>query len=125
MGTQRRRTVGPGLRAHRLVRRPAATFLFALFVLANPAYFCPINCLLHHHGEHAAHHDAAMMADMCHPGPQLTRQQAPAGRELSPAVPGVVSDLATTTPEVGRDDSGSLAVALSTRAAPTPPPPKA
>ncbi|MDP2481062.1 MAG: hypothetical protein Q8W51_12755 [Candidatus Palauibacterales bacterium] len=119
---------GSGPRARRFVRRPAAAFLFALFVVANPAYFCPINCLLHHNGDHADRHGHSimMMGDACHPGPQVTPQQAPSGRELSPAVPGVVSVLLPiTTPAVGRDDSGSLAALPSTRAAPPPPPPRA
>ena len=107
------------------MRRPAACFLFALFVVANPAYFCPINCLLHHHGDSADHHGAAMMADTCHPGPQLTPQQAPSGRELSPAVPAVVGDLPATGRDVRQRDSGTVVVPLHVSTPPSPPPPKA
>jgi hypothetical protein len=120
------RTAGSGLRARRRARRSAAAFLFALFVVANPAYFCPINCLLRHDGDHAGRHGhVVMMGDACHPGPQVTPQQAPTGRELSPGVPAVAADLPVESRELESSEPGRVLAVRHFRGAPPPPPPRA
>lgn len=106
--------------------RPAAGFLLALFVVANPAYFCPINCLLHHDSDHSGRHGHAVaMTDSCYPGPQVTPERAPTGRELSPAVPASISDHPAASREVEQDAPGFPARSLHHRSAPPPPPPRA
>ncbi len=125
MGSQTGRTAGKGPRVGRLVRRPAAAFLFALFVVANPAYFCTLNCLLHDHGARADHHaHVAAMGDMCHPGPQVTDQGAP-GRELSPALPRAVREPPAAPVETSFEDPGMVGSTGSFLPAPLPPPPRA
>jgi hypothetical protein len=110
----------------RRVRRLAGAFLLSLFLLANPAYACPINCLLHHHGEHADHHDGpAAMGDMCQPsGPQFTTPEAPPDRELSPNVPAIVQ-VALMSDEARRPTPAAPLAPLSAPSPlPTTPPPR-
>lgn len=121
-----RQATGPVLRVRRILRRPAASFFFALFVLANPAYFCPINCLLHSHWLHADRDGhAAAVADMCHTGPAVTAQMPPGDRELSPAVPRLEQLLPSISRELGLELTGAVTLSGSSRPAPPPPPPRA
>jgi hypothetical protein len=110
----------------RRARRLAGAFLLSLFLLANPAYACPINCFLHHHGEHADHHDGpAAMGDMCQPsGPQFTAPEAPPDRELSPNLPATVRVEMTT--EEARRPADLAPAALTSLPSPLPatPPPR-
>jgi len=115
-----------GGRVRRRVRRTGGTFLLLLFVGANPAYTCPINCLLNHHAdriEQADHHGERVTDPMCHHGPQVTAPEAPAERALSPQEPAAVP--ATLPAAVGRVLVAAAVGAppeLTLHAPPSPPP---
>ncbi len=112
----------------RRIRRLAGAFLLSLFIVANPAYSCPIHCLLHH--EHDGDHDGsrggpAMMDGMCHDsGPAFTAPGPPGDRDLSPNVPAAVRTDAPPPPPPDVRDVAHDAPPVSTpsRAPATPPP---
>jgi hypothetical protein len=110
----------------RLARRSAGALLFGLFVIANPTYSCPLNCLLHHHAARAeGHHGPVVTGPMCHAGPEVAAPQAP-GEELSPAATAAVQ-LARLThgPVIGRAFRPAAGSPSRDRTPPPPPPPRA
>jgi hypothetical protein len=107
-------------------RRLAGTFLLSLFVIANPAYACPIHCLLHHHESRAdSRGGPAMMDGMCHDsGPAVTVPEAPPGRELSPNVPAIVRVELTPRPSSYAHLVADAAPASAPSPSPATPPPR-
>jgi len=119
-------TIGGPIR--RRVRRAGGAFLLLLFLVANPAYACPIDCLLNHHAdriEHQRHRGTRLTGDMCHHGPQVTPQEAPAERALSPQEPAAIPAEIPAADLRALDPAAFPALRDLTLSAPPSPPPRA
>jgi len=117
-----------GGRVRRRVRRAGGAFLLLLFLVANPAYACPIDCLLNHHAdrvEHHRHEGTRLTGDMCHHGPRITAREAPAERALSPQEPAAVPAELPAADERAFGTTTLAAPPDLTLSAPPSPPPRA